>query len=57
MAAEETKQTTVRLEPDLHRRLKVICARNDSGINDVIISLVEKYVEKQETKFQRTQGA
>ncbi len=53
MSIEDTKQTTVRFPPELHTRLKVVCAKNDEKINDAIIEQVRKYIEIEEIRQQQ----
>jgi predicted HicB family RNase H-like nuclease len=37
----------VRLEPDLHRRLRIVVAAEDTSVQDWIVQLVEKAVTEQ----------
>lgn len=39
-----TKRLTVEVPLDLHREVKMICARNDLVMADVVRELLEKYV-------------
>lgn len=37
----------VRLEPDLHRRLRIVVAAEDTSLQDWMVQLVEKAVAEQ----------
>lgn len=37
----------VRLEPDLHRRLRIVVAAKDTSVQDWMVQLVEKAVTEQ----------
>ncbi len=37
----------VRLEPDLHRRLRIVVAAEDTSVQDWMVQLVEKAVAEQ----------
>ncbi len=37
----------VRLEPDLHRRLRIVVAADDTSLQDWMVQLVEKAVAEQ----------
>ena len=37
----------VRLEPDLHRRLRIVVAAEDTSVQDWMVQLVEKAVTEQ----------
>jgi hypothetical protein len=42
--ARPTKRLTVEVPLDLHRQVKMICARNDFVMADVVRDLLEQYV-------------
>lgn len=42
--SQETKQLTLRMSADLHRRLKVKSASEGLTMGEVLISLITKYV-------------
>jgi hypothetical protein len=39
--------------PDLHKRLKSVCALKGVKMTDVIVKLAQQYVEKAEKKFKK----
>lgn len=40
----------VRLEPDLHRRLRIVVAAEDTSVQEWMVQLVEKAVAEQWTR-------
>lgn len=45
---DDLKQFSIRMSPDLHRRLKIIAAREGMTIQKIINGLVDTWVTKKE---------
>ena len=44
-------KVTFRMKKDLLRKLKVNAAQNDTNVTDVLIRLIEKYLDEEEGRF------
>jgi predicted HicB family RNase H-like nuclease len=43
---EEETRTTVRMPKEVHKKLKILAAIHETTINDLIVALIEKEVER-----------
>ena len=52
----EQKDIRIRLHPILHKRLRIVCAKNDLSMNKQIVELIRKFVEIQEENERLMKG-
>jgi hypothetical protein len=48
MVAGEKAPLQVRLEPELRSRFKVVCAKQDRSMSDVLVEFIAWYTKKKE---------
>lgn len=45
--SKDTVHLTIRIEPEKRKELKLAALKNDTTITDIIINLIDNYLDKQ----------
>jgi predicted transcriptional regulator len=45
------KKVTIELEPELHRRLKVVAASEDYSVKEIVTGLIDNWVGRKESEI------